>query len=303
MKNYILSAFFLLCFTHTLLSQELNFRVTVVVQSSINSLNSDASVFKDLEKNLTEFINNTKWGDDEFLQNEKIKGSLQITITSEVQPTLFKGEFVLQTERPIYNSSYYTPMISLIDKNITFSYDGLQPLQKTTNTFYDNLSAIVSFYAYYSLGFDYDSFKMNAGEPFFQRAQEIITSLPSNYVRDEGWKNDGAGRRNRFWLVENILNPRMRQFRQAFYEYHRLSLDKMHSETERSRAILLSSLTSMGQSSIDYPNTYLLQMFGDAKKDEIVEIFKVADRGQKSKVKDIMIGIDPSRSDKYNSLN
>ncbi|MBL0026642.1 MAG: DUF4835 family protein [Saprospiraceae bacterium] len=248
-------------------------------------------------------MNNTKWGEDDFQPHEKIRGSLQLTITEEVQPTVFKAELVVQTERPVYNSIYTSPMINLIDKNVTFSFNGLQPLFKTNNTFYDNLSSILSFYVYYSLGMDYDSFKMNGGEPYFQKAQEVISSLPSINARDEGWKNDGSGRRNRYWLVENILNPRMRQFRQAYYEYHRLCLDKMYDEPDKSRAVLLSAITSIGQANIDYPNTYIIQMFGDSKKDEIVEIFKIGDRGQKTKVKTIMVGMDPSKTEKYNALN
>ncbi|MFZ1454922.1 MAG: DUF4835 family protein [Saprospiraceae bacterium] len=290
-------------FFGVLVAQELNFSVNVITQASLKSLNSDASLFKDLEKNLTEFVNTTKWGEDEFQQHEKIRGSLQITITEEVQPTIFKAEFVFQSERPVFNSTYSSPMISVIDKNVTFAFNGLNPILKTTNTFYDNLSAIVSFYAYYALGVDYDSFRINGGEPYFQRCMDVITSLPANYANDEGWKNDGAGRRNRYWLTENVLNPRLRQFRQAYYEYHRLSLDKMFDEPDKSRAILLSAITSMGQANNDYPNTYLMQMFSDTKKDEIVEIFKIGDKGQKTKVKTIMSVIDPSRSDKYNTLN
>jgi len=95
----------------------------------------------------------------------------------------------------------------------------------------------------------------------------------------------------------------MRQFRQAYYEYHRLSLDKMYDDAEKSRAILLGALTSMGQANLEYPNTYLVQMFGDAKKDEIVEIFKLGDKGQKTKVKGIMVGMDASKTEKYNVLN
>jgi len=284
-------------------SQELNFKVTVVTQASINSLTNDESLFKDLEKNITEFLNTTKWTEDEYQTHEKIRGSIQLTITEEIQPTVFRAELVIQTERPVFNSTYSSPLINLIDKSVSFPFNGLQPLLKTTNTFYDNLSSILSFYAYYSIGVDYDSFSLNGGETHFLNAQEVITSLPSNYVRDEGWKNDGGGRRNRYWLIENILNPRMRQFRQAYYEYHRLSLDKMYDDAEKSRAILLGALTSMGQANLEYPNTYLVQMFGDAKKDEIVEIFKLGDKGQKTKVKGIMVGMDASKTEKYNVLN
>jgi hypothetical protein len=284
-------------------AQELDFKVSVITASSIKSLSTGASTAADLQKSLTELINNTRWGDDEFQQFEKIKGSIQITLTDEPQPTVFKAELAIKTERPVYNSIYNSPMINILDRNVTFSYNGLLQFQKTTNTFYDNVSAIISFYVYYSMGMDYDSFRMNGGEPFFLKAQELINSLPSNYVNDEGWRNNGGIKKNRYWLIENIMNPRMRQFRHAFYEYHRLGLDKMYDDSDKHRAVMLSTLTSISQANAEYPNTYLLQMFEDTKKDEIIEIFKLGDVGQKSKVKLIMQGIDPSKADKYNVLN
>lgn len=293
----------LVLFTNISTSQELNFNVSVVVQGSINSLTNDPELFRNLEKNVNEFLNTTKWTDDEYQSNERIKGNIQITITGEIAPTVFSSEIVLQTERPVYNSTYSSPMVNMIDKRMNFTWTGLQPLLKTTNTFYDNLSAILSYYSYVVIGLDYDSFSLNGGEPYFLKAQEIITSLPSNYVRDDGWKNDDPFKRNRFWLIKNILDPTMRQFRQAFYEYHRLAMDKMFEEPDRSRAVLLSALTSMSQADKDNPNTYLIQVFGDTKKDEIVEIFKIADKGQKTKVKTLMVGMDASKSQKYEVLN
>ena len=226
-------------------SQELNFRVSVQTLSSINSVNLDPSYFKGMEKKMSELINNTKWTNDDYLESEKIRGSLVMTITELSQGSAFKAEIILQTERPTFNSTYSTPIINLIDKNVSFIYNELLPLNKTSNTFYDNLSSILSYYAYISLGMDYDSFSVNGGDQFFRKAQEIVTSLPSNVIGDEGWRNDGGGRRNRYWLMENLLSPRMRQFRQAFYEYHRLSLDNMYDEQDKSRFVMLSALTSM----------------------------------------------------------
>lgn len=281
-------------------AQELDFKVTLLVQTSTSA---DPTLFKDLENNMREFINSTKWTEDEFQNMEKIRGNIQLTVTSEPQPNVFTAEIILQTERPVFNSSYSSPILNLIDKNVTFNFTGLQPLLKTTNTFYDNLSSILSYYAYLAIGTDYDSFSLNGGEMMYNRAQEIITSLPSNMVRDEGWKNDSGSKRNRYWMIENILNPRMRQYRQAFYEYHRLCLDKMYDDPDKSRAVLLSTLTSIGQANIEYPNSVLLQRFGDAKKDEIVEIFKIGDKGQKTKVSAIMVGIDASKKEKYSVLN
>ncbi|MBK9734533.1 MAG: DUF4835 family protein [Saprospiraceae bacterium] len=298
-KKCFLIGFISIFFFHSN-AQELNFKANVVVQTSTTA---DPTLFNDLEKNVTEFFNTNKWTEDEFQSHEKIKGNVQITITSQPSPNVFQAEIILQTERPVFNSIYISPIINIIDKNVSFTFTGLQPLLKTTNTFYDNLSAILSYYAFLSIGMDYDSFSLNGGEPYFNKANDIITSLPGNYVKDEGWKNDGGGRRNRFWLAENLRNPRMRQFRQAFYEYHRLSLDKMYEDPDKARAVMLSSLTSMGQANIEYPNTMLLMTFGDAKKDEIVEIFKNGDNGQKSKVSAIMVGIDPSKKSKYGVLN
>ena len=297
-KLILISIFSVLIFHAN--AQELNFKVNVVVQTSTTA---DPTLFNDLEKNATDFFNTNKWTEDEFQPHEKIKGNIQLTITSQPSPNVFQAEIILQTERPVFNSIYISPIINIIDKNVSFTFNGLQPLLKTTNTFYDNLSAILSYYAFLSIGMDYDSFSLNGGEPFFNKANDIITSLPSNYVKDEGWKNDGGGRRNRFWFAENLRNPRMRQFRQAFYEYHRLCLDKMYDDPDKARAVMLSALTSMGQANIEYPNTMLLMTFGDAKKDEVVEIFKNGDSGQKSKVSAIMVGIDPSKKSKYGVLN
>lgn len=303
-------SFFIVCFLSfgflgQGIAQELNFKVSVVTQGSLNSLTNDQVFFKNLEKVMTELMNNTQWGEDVFKDHEKIKGNLQLTITEEIQGVGFKGEIALQTERPVFNSTYISPILSIIDKDVVFTYSDLQPLLKTTNTFYDNLSSILSYYAYLTLGMDYESFKINGGEQFFLKAQEVISSLSPVYaLSDSGWGNKSLGKRNRFWLLENILSPRMRQFRQAFYEYHRLALDKMYEDGDKSRAVLLSNLTSMGQSNLEYPETFLLTMFGDVKKNEILEIYKIGDKGQKDKVKAIMSGIDPTKKSFYdNNLN
>ena len=225
-----------------------------------------------------------------------------MTITEQVMPFNFRGEIVLQTEIPVYNSTYSTPIINLIDKGLNFQYNGIQPLLKTTNVFYDNLSSILSYYAYLALGFDYDSFSLYGGDLYFNKAYEVFSSLQANVVNDDGWRVDGAVRRNRYWLIENLLNPKLRPFRQSFYEYHRLCLDVMHLEVERPRAILLSALTTIGQANIEYPTTYLITMFGDTKKDEIVEIFLSGDIGQKNKVVNIMVGMDASKQNVYKKL-
>lgn len=283
-------------------SQELNFQVSVVTQGSLNAFKNDAVFFNTLETKIKELINVSKWTEDEYQPYERIKGNFQLTVVQEISNTQFRCELVWQSERPVFNSIYTTTLISLIDKNVIFEYTDLQPLFITNTTFYDNLSSIISFYVYMTLGFDYDSFKLNGGELYFQKAMEIINSLDFRYRDEAGWILTGGGRRNRYWFVENILNPRMRQFRQAYYDYHRQCLDKMYDDPAKSRALMLSAITSIGQADIEYPSTYLIQIFGDAKKDEIIEIFKNGDKGQKTKVKTIMVGMDATKAEKYNTL-
>ena len=284
-------------------AQELNFNVVLQTQSSIQSFTNSPEFYRNLESTINDFINKTKWTEDEFRPHERIKGNIQITITEELSPTYFRGEMVWKTERPVFNSNYASQLISLIDKDIEFSYSETQPLYVTTNTFYDNLSSILSYYVYLTLGMDYDSFSINGGEKFFNMAQEIITSRNSGAAGQRGWTQTGTGRRNRFWLIENILSTPMRQFRQAFYEYHRLAMDNMHSDPDKSRAILLSTLTAIGQADKEYPGTYLIQVFGDAKKNEIVDIFLPADNGQRSKVQSIMVGMDATKKQDYVTLD
>ncbi len=284
-------------------AQELDFKIVLQTQSSIQSFTNNPQFFKSLESTINEFINKTKWTEDEFRDHEKIRGNIQITITEELSPTYFKGEMVWKTERPVFNSTYSTQLVNIIDKEFEFSYSETQPLYQTTNTFYDNLSSILSFYVYITLGMDYDSFSINGGEKHFRMAQEIITSLSSEVAGQRGWTQTGSGRRNRFWLIENILSAPMRQFRQAYYEYHRMALDNMHLDPDKSRAVLLSTLTAMGQADKDYPSSYLIQAFGDAKKFEIVDIFLAADKGQRSKVQNIMVGMDVTKKQDYLPLD
>lgn len=303
MRSFILLLMSLYLSDLKIYGQELNFNVVLQTQSSIQSFTNSPEFYRNLESTITDFINKTKWTEDEFRPHEKIKGNIQITITEELSPTYFRGEMVWKTERPVFNSNYSSQIISLIDKDIEFSFNETQPLYVTTNTFYDNLSSILSYYVYLTLGMDYDSFSINGGEKFFNMAQEIITSLNSGAAGQRGWTQTGTGRRNRFWLLENILSTPMRQFRQAFYEYHRMSLDNMYADPDKSRAILLSTLTAIGQADKEYPSTYLIQVFGDAKKNEIVEIFLAADKGQRTKVQNIMVGMDATKKQDYASLD
>lgn len=283
-------------------SAEFDLKITVQ-KSSISSFTNTDEFYKVLEVKVRELMNNTNWTDEDYLPHERIKGTMIITLLNEESNINFDAEMIFQLERPVYNSDYASPMFSHVDKTVSFSYSDLQPLNKTTNVYFDNLSSILSFYAYMALGWDGDSFALNGGEKYYNQAWELITSLPSNIANTEGWSQESKTRRNRYWVIEGIRNPLTRQFKQAIYDYHRLGLDNMYEEPDKSRAIILSALTTIGQINMDYPNTVMMLIFSDAKKDEIVEIFKVADNGQKQKVKTIMTSLDFTKKSLYDVLD
>ncbi|MFZ1703176.1 MAG: DUF4835 family protein [Saprospiraceae bacterium] len=279
--------------------QELNMNVRVDIQAN---LTVDKSIFRNLENQIKEFVNNTRWTEETFESHEKIVGSLQMNIISEIDPTTFEAEIIFQTARPIFNSNYDTPIIYFIDKYVTFKYSGVEPLLKTTNTFYDNLSATLSFYCYMAIALDFDSFSMFGGDPYLEMARELVNSLPSNYAFDRGWTKDTGNRRNRYYFYENMINPVYRPFREGFYDYHRMALDKITDDDGKSRAVMQSALNAMSQVDTASPNSMIIQMFGNAKKTEIIEIFKKAERGQRSRIVETMVKMDKSKAGDYREL-
>lgn len=279
-------------------AQELN----IDVQVSAPRLNLvDPKVFETMESQVSDFINKTKWTDDEFEEFEKIEGNINITITSEQSATSFTADIYVQSIRPVYDSNYKTPVLNFLDK-VSFSYREFQPLQNSYNTFYDPLSSLLTYYVYLIIGADYDTYAMLGGDPHYETAQNIVNSIPtSNKSLVPEWGSQGDTR-NKYWIMENIRNARMRPLRQAIYDYHINSLDRMAEDAARSRAVMLSALTTAKDVHRSYPNSAFMQIFVNAKRDEIIEIFKGAGRGEQSKVYDIMVQLDPSQASRYNSI-
>lgn len=289
-----------ICFFGTQIqAQELNINVEV----SAPRLNLvDPQVLQTMESQISDFINKTKWTDDEFEEFEKIEGNLNITITSELSATSFSADVYVQSIRPVFNSNYKTQVLNFLDK-ITFSYREFQPIQNSFNTYYDPLSSLLTFYVYLIIGHDYDTYSLLGGDEHFETCQNIINSIPSgNQTLAAEWGSQSGNRTNKYWILENIRNARIRPMRQALYEYHINSLDKMHEDAARARAVMLSTLTTARDVNISYPNSAYMQLFVNAKRDEIIEIFKGAGRGEQTKVYDIMVKLDPSQASRYNSI-
>lgn len=279
--------------------QELNFSVKINTQKVQKA---DPVIFETLTQTMLEFLNNQKWTDDIFQLDEKINCNLLLTIQEEISETGFKAELAIQSSRPVFNSSYETPLLNYIDKEVSFSYQQFQPLQFSRNTFNDNLSAILSFYVYIILGLDYDSYAPRGGENYFQIAQEIVNNIPQGVAdANPGWRSlDGD--RNRYWMIENILSPRVRIFRESFYNYHRQGLDYMADDVEKGRGAIKTALEAIVGVTKSYPNSMIVQMFANSKANEIIEIYKMSPQEERSSISQILSGLDPANANRYRVL-
>lgn len=299
MAKCLFSAILTLALAASLQAQELE--VTVKVNTPTIQL-ADPRVFQDMQSAIQAFMNNQKWTDEAYQPEERIKVTLLLNITQEFSATSFGGDLNIQAVRPVYGSSYETPLISHNDKDITFTYEQFQPLQFSENNFNDNLSSILAFYAYIIIGLDYDSFVPFGGEPYFQEAQDVLNAVPQSVTaNNKGWRSID-GNRNRYWIIENILSPRVRNLRQAYYDYHRHSLDIMATDVNSGRVFMLEAIEAVAQVNQTYPNAMVVQMFTNAKSAEIIEVFKQGTPTEKTRVVQSMSRIDGANASKYRAI-
>lgn len=292
-QNFVTILFLLVALT-TSIGQELNLEVRV---NAPTLKVADPRTITSFEKTLNEFFNERKWTSDEYETEERIEGTIQINIKDDPSANSFVADVYITSGRPVYNSNYTSPLLNHVDRDISFSYSELDPIRDNRNTYTDNLSSIMTYYAYIILGFDYDSFSLDGGEDHFKTANGIVANIPPNVSSsDRSWSSLGS-ERNRYWLINNILNPRLKRYRQAYYDYHRKGLDKMETDVVVSKAIMLSSLKEIRAVNESYPNSMILQMFSNSKRAEILEIFKNSIRTEQKLVYDIMSELDPAQSD------
>lgn len=298
MKKAILFtlAFFLVALSW---AQEMNFQISI---NTPKLQTTDPKVFESLEETMKEFLNNQRWGEDAFEPDERINCNIQLTIKEELASNNFSADLAIQSSRPIFGSTSETVLLSHVDKDVTFTYEQFQPLEYSENSYNNNLTAILSFYVYVILGMDYDSFSLFGGEQYYQNANNILTSVPPSAAsRFPGWRSLDGGR-NRYWIIENILSPKVRPYRQAMYDYHRLSMDIMHDNPAAGRAIMTQAIEAIGKVNRSYPNSMIIQMFTNAKSQEVIEIYKNGTREEKSKVSQLMRKMDAANASKYRAI-
>lgn len=283
-------------------AQELNARVTVSANQVSNTVNR--STFTTLQTALNNFLNNRKWTKDSYAPNEKIDCTFFLNLESAGEPNVYSGSLTIQAARPILNSTYLSPIINFKDDNFTFKYVEFQLMEFNENRItgndplMSNLTAVFGYYAYVILGFDYASFSLHGGDPYFQKAQNIINNAPEGRGIS-GWKAFD-GMRNRYWLVENMLNTRYSVMHDIYYNYYRLCMDKMYDKENDARAEMLNVLNLLDNFNTENPNTMINQFFFQGKSTELVKIFSKAPPPDKARAKELLVKMDITNSAKYN---
>ena len=282
-------------------AQELRARINVL--SNRVGGNVDKKTFQTLQTALNNFINNRKWTTDNFSPEEKIDCSFLLNLESTNDANVYKASLTIQSARPVFNSSYLSPIINFQDNEIVFKYSEFQQMEFNenrvagTDALASNLTAVIAYYIDIILGLDYDSFSARGGDIYFQKAQNIVNNAPDGR-NISGWKSfDGT--RNRYWLVENLLNSRYALIHDAYYRFYRTGMDKLYEDEIVSRNEILNVLSLLNNFYTDNPNTMILQFFFQGKTQELIKIFSKASPQEKVKALEFLQKLDISNASKY----
>jgi len=294
MFKYIIPFIFLLAFSK-LNAQELNCQVTV---NSSPLQGTDLKQITDqMQKAIFEFMNNKIWGKDILTQQEKIDCSIFITLEQRPSTDIWIGTIQVQSRRPTYKSSHYSSVFNWDDKDFQFQFAQFTQLDFNLNNFQSNLTSVLAYYANVILAVDYDTYSPLGGTEYWQRAQLIV--LNAQNAGEPGWRSNEKTTRNRYWLVENTLQPVFQGIRDCSYAYHRKGLDIMNEKVDEGRANIIKAIDLLKPVYQSRPASFNMQLFFNAKVDEIINIFKGGLPEEKSAMVETLMNLDPANTTKY----
>lgn len=276
----------------TLVAQELNFIVKV---NQGKAGITDKNVFTEMENTFSQFLNTRKWTNDVYASKERINCNLVITLDEGSSIGNYKAIVQVQAARPVFETNYQTLLLNFADRDWVFEYQPSQPMEFSDNLFSSNLTSMLSFYAYVILGLDYDSFGKLQGNPFYEKAFNIVTN--AQQVNFPGWKQFDSNR-NRYWLAENLMNQQVLPLREGLYLYHRQGMDLFAKSPEEARKNILEALKNIKKVSEARPNTIAIIAFLDAKTDELINIFSEGDMAVRREAYTILSALDPTKVSK-----
>lgn len=296
MRKISLYILFLL-FGYSAAAQDLNAQVKVI---SGKIQTSNRHIFQSLETAMKDFLNGRKWCQDPILPQERFECTFVLNITAWDGNSNFTGELQVQSSRPVYNSSYSSPVMNVNDKDFDFIYSEGSTIDYSDQTFSSNLASVMAFYAYVIIGLDYDTFGRLGGTPYFQQAQAVVTNAQSNGAY-KGWKAFD-GNVNRYWLSENLNSRVYLPLRNILYDYHRNGLDQMAENAAKGRKAIDDLLPTLAQTDRTRLGAMFPLIFFTAKSDELVSIYSKADSREKTAALTALTQADPSNGQKYQGI-
>jgi hypothetical protein len=285
-------------------AQEIQARLSVVANRIGSSV--DKKIFNTLQTALNNFVNNRKWTTDAFTANEKIQCNFLLNISQDLGNNVYKATLTVQAARPVYSTTYDSPIINFIDDDIYFRYVEFQPVEFNENRIQGNdanaanLTAVFAYYINLILGFDYDSFSLRGGDQYFQKAWNIVNNAPES-KEIKGWRSF-ENLRNRYWLAENLNNNRFALIHDVIFAYYRSGMDKFYENEEEGRNGILKSLNYLNTINAENPSSMLVQFFFQGKGSELVKVFSKAKQDTKNVARDILTRLDISNAQVYKEL-
>lgn len=286
---------FLISFAIYANAQELNATVKVNFEQVANN---NPQVYKTLERSLLDFINKTKWTSVAYKSKERIDCSFFINITA-ASSDMFEGTIQVSSSRPVFGSTYTTPVFNYNDKDFSFKYIEFEPLLYNPNSYDSNLVSIVAFYANMIIAFDADSFAPMGGTEYLKNASEIATVAQQGGLK--GW-NPSSGVQNRYFMANDLLASIFAPVRETNFDYHVNGLDQMTDKTKESKEVIKKAILNISKIQSARPNAFVTRLFFDAKSDEIQSIFSAGPQSDVSELIDQLNRFSPANSSKWATL-
>lgn len=257
---------------------------------------SDRKIFQSLQTDIYEFVNNKNWTKTNIQNEERIECNFVINVSKKISSDEYEASIQIQSTRPVYGTSFKTPLFNYLDNNFRFKYLEYQSLEFSESTHISNLTSVLAFYVNIILGLDFASFSEYGGNEYFSIAQRIVNNAQN--TPEAGWKAFESDK-NRYWLVNDLLDPRYEDFHTSIYSYHRLGLDLLAEEPDDARFEITESIEALKSIYRNNSSAFILKIFFDAKADEIVNIYSEAFPNEKARIVKTLLEIDPSNSTKY----
>lgn len=296
----LLTCIFLLSLSFRFVSQELNCQVSVIIDAKVEVSSVEKEVIEQMKQSVTDLMNTTTWTKDNFKAEERINCVLQIQIKTIPSLGNYTGFIQVQSSRPAFNSNYNSLLFNFQDDNLIFSYSRNVPLLFSANQYRDNLSSILAFYAYFIIGMDYDSYSLKGGSPYFLEAQQVVTNAQASNTM--GWRSGEPGKKNRFWLVDNMMQPMYEPLRECNYLYHRKGIDHLYDKKVEAKKEMFNALSKLSPVVLTRPNNVSILNFLSSKIQEFKNVLSDSELKEKTEFVNLLKKLDSANSSLYNTI-